>query len=265
MTDSGPADRAALTTAPEHARRRAAYLFGPMVSAAVALALLTIVARQAAPDRLDVAVTHWLQQWRTPWLTPFMYAVSWPGYGVQGALLPVAVALPFALVGLRREALWTLGTLAVGALNALLKLAIARPRPSSDLVAVFFQLSDYSFPSGHTAQYTALFGFAFFLVYVLARRSAWRTALLALLALPIVLIGVSRMYLGQHWLSDVLGGYALGTLLLVPYCRAYARRRLAAGQGVQGKVGQEAERGADRDRQHPGGQDPAGHVPADPR
>jgi undecaprenyl-diphosphatase len=255
----------ALTTPPARARQRAAYLVAPLLVAALALALLTVVARQAAPDLLDVAVTHWLQRWREPWLTPFMYAVSWPGYGVQGALLSLAVALPFALVGLRREALWTVGTLIVGAVNALVKLPIARPRPSSDLVEVFFPMSDYSFPSGHTAQYTALFGFAFFLVYVLARRSAWRTALLALLALPIVLIGISRMYLGQHWLSDVLGGYALGTFFLVPYGRAYSRWRLAAGQGVQQQVGQEAKHGADRDRQDPGGHDPAGDVPADPR
>ena len=256
---------ASLTTAPERARRRATYLIAPVLAAAIVLALLAVVARQAAPDLLDVAVTRWLQQWRTPWLTPFMYAVSWPGYGLQGALLPLVVALPLALIGLRREALWAVGTLIVGVVNALVKLPIARPRPSGDLVDVFFEMGDSSFPSGHTAQYTALFGFAFFLVYVLARRSAWRTALLVLLALPILLIGISRMYLGQHWLSDVLGGYALGTLFLVPYCLAYARWRLATGDGVQQQVSQEAQHGADRDRQDPGGHDPAGHVPADPR
>jgi membrane-associated phospholipid phosphatase len=254
-----------LTTTRRSARRRAAYLIAPMLLAAVVLALLTVVARQAAPIVLDVAVTHWLQGWRTPWLTPLMYAVSWPGYGPQAALLPLVVALPLALLGLRREALWAIGTLAVAVINAFVKLPIARPRPRADLVEVFFAMSDYSFPSGHTAQYTALFGFAFFLVYVLARRSAWRTALLVLAALPVVLIGPSRMYLGQHWLSDVLGGYALGMLFLVPYCWLYARSRLAAGDRVQQQVGQEPERGADGDGQDPGGQDPAGHVPAHPR
>jgi membrane-associated phospholipid phosphatase len=222
-----------LTTTPRSARRRAAYLIAPMLAAAIVLALLAILARQAAPLLLDVTVTHWLQRWQAPWLTPLMYAFSWPGYGPQAALLPLVVALPFILVGLRREALWILGTLLVAGINALVKLAIARPRPSADLVEVFSAMSDYSFPSGHTSQYTAVFGFAFFLVYVLARRSAWRTALVALLALPIVLIGISRMYLGQHWLSDVLGGYALGTLFLVPYCWVYARSRLATGDRVQ--------------------------------
>jgi undecaprenyl-diphosphatase len=229
----------ALTAPPARARRRAVYLLGPLVAAGLLLAALAVVARQAAPAALDVAATHWLQSWREPWLTSLMYAVSWPGYGPQAALLPVAVALPLALARLYREALWAIGTLLAVGVNALAKLPIARPRPSADLVDVFAQMSDYSFPSGHTTQYTALFGFALFLVYVLARRSAWRTALLVLLAVPIVLIGPSRMYLGQHWLSDVLAGYALGTLFLVAYCRAYTRWRLAPGDRVQQQVGHE--------------------------
>jgi membrane-associated phospholipid phosphatase len=228
-----------LTTTPARARRRAAFLLAPTIAAALVLALLTIVARQAAPMAVDVTVTLWLQSWREPWLTPLMYAISWPGFGPQAVLLPLLVALPLVWLGLRREALWTFGTLGVAGVNALVKLPIARPRPTDDLVSVFARLSDYSFPSGHTSQYTTLFGFAFFLVYVLARRSAWRTGLLVLLTVPIVLIGLSRMYLGQHWLSDVLGGYALAVLVLVPYCWAYARWRLPAagrgeGSGVRG-------------------------------
>jgi membrane-associated phospholipid phosphatase len=58
------------------------------------------------------------------------------------------------------------------------------------------------------------------------RRSSVRTLALILLAVPIVLVAPSRLYLGQHWLSDVLGGYAVATLLLVPYCGAYAKWRL---------------------------------------
>jgi membrane-associated phospholipid phosphatase len=216
----------AITIPPSRARRRARDVLVPTLAATLILVVLTLVARQAAPDALDVAVTHWIQSWRTPWLIACMYAVRWPGYGPQAVLLPAVVALPLVVLGLRREALWVFGTLIVAGLNALVKLPIARPRPTADLVEVFFQMSDYSFPSGHTAQYTALFGFAFFLVYALARRSRWRSALLALLALPIVLVGLSRIYLGQHWFSDVLGGYALGTLFLVPYCWAYTRRRL---------------------------------------
>jgi undecaprenyl-diphosphatase len=47
-----------------------------------------------------------------------------------------------------------------------------------------------------------------------------------LLAVPIVLVGPSRLYLGQHWLSDVLGGYVLAALCLVPLCWAFVKWRL---------------------------------------
>jgi membrane-associated phospholipid phosphatase len=56
---------------------------------------------------------------------------------------------------------------------------------------------------------------------------AWRTALLILLALPIVLVGPSRLYRGQHWLSDVVGGCAVAALLLIPSCWLYACLRPA--------------------------------------
>jgi membrane-associated phospholipid phosphatase len=97
-----------------------------------------------------------------------------------------------------------------------LKDIVHQARPLPDLVGVFAPLSDPSFPSGHVVQYTTLFGVAFFLVYVLAEPCARGTVALVLLALPIALIGPSRLYLGQHWLSDVLGGYAEAALLLVP-------------------------------------------------
>ena len=121
------------------------------------------------------------------------------------------------------EALWILGAQVSILITLILKGVVHRPRPLADLVHVTAPLTDPSFPSGHVVQYATLFGFTFFLVYVLARPSVQRTILLVLLALPIALVGPSRLYLGQHWLSDVLGGYAVATLLLVPYCWAYTR------------------------------------------
>jgi undecaprenyl-diphosphatase len=155
-----------------------------------------------------------------------MYSASWFGFSPQNLLMPLVVAAVFALRGFRIEALWVIGAQFSAVVTTILKELVHRPRPSPDLVGVAAPLADYSFPSGHVVQYTTLFGFAFFLVYVLARRSRARTALLVLLALPIVLVGPSRLYVGQHWLSDVLGGYAVSILVLAPYCWAYAHTRL---------------------------------------
>jgi undecaprenyl-diphosphatase len=209
------------------------FLLLVLVIAAAALLALTIVAREAVPDQIDVGATRWLQQWNAGWLASSLYAVSWPGFGVRAWILALVVAIPFAWRVRLREGMWVIGTQIAAPINLLVKQIVHRDRPSADLVQVVAQLQDYSFPSGHTVQYTVLFGFAFFLVYVLAPRSRWRTVVLAICLIPIVLVGPSRMYLGQHWLSDVLGGYALGTLVLVPYCLAYTRWTLAPRDGVQ--------------------------------
>ena len=199
-----------------------------MTLAALALVGLTFVAAQANPDAIDLQATLWLQRITFRPFAALMYWVSWAGFSPQNVALPVVVAGIFALRGYRIEALWLLGTSASVVATELLKELVHRPRPSPELVGVTAALPDWSFPSGHTVQYTTLFGFAFYLVFVLVRRSAARTACLIVLSLPVLLVGPSRLYLGQHWLSDVLGGYAVAVLLLLPYCSAYARARLPA-------------------------------------
>jgi undecaprenyl-diphosphatase len=99
--------------------------------------------------------------------------------------------------------------------NVIIKEYIRRPRPTIDLVNVLNILDSYSFPSGHVMFYVGFYGFLWFLVYTLLKRSWRRTALLVFLGIFIALVGMSRIYLGQHWASDVLGAYLLGSLTLV--------------------------------------------------
>ncbi len=197
-----------------------------MIIAALVLVGLALVASRSGPDAIDLQATLYLQRITLPAFATLMYVASWPGYFPQSFAVPFVVAAAFLAAGYRIEAVWVLGASLSVVVTTLLKDVVHRPRPASELVHVAAPLSDWSFPSGHTVQYTTLFGFAFFLVYILGRPSVVRTICLALLAVPIVLVGPSRLYLGQHWLSDVLGGYAVAVLLLVPYCWAYARVRL---------------------------------------
>jgi undecaprenyl-diphosphatase len=99
-------------------------------------------------------------------------------------------------------------------LNPVLKLLVERPRPTEDLVMVWREQSGLSFPSGHAFTAILLFGLLYYLVPTFLR---WQRAitLVRILSLTmIILIGISRVYLGAHWPSDVLGGFLFGGIML---------------------------------------------------
>jgi membrane-associated phospholipid phosphatase len=109
-------------------------------------------------------------------------------------------------VGLRTEAVLAgVSSALAGVVGGLIKQAVGRVRPSAGAVGVVGHVTGYSFPSGHVIQYTTLFGFSFYLVLVVWRTGWLRALVLSVLALLVVLVGPSRVFLGQHWPSDVLG------------------------------------------------------------
>jgi undecaprenyl-diphosphatase len=122
----------------------------------------------------------------------------------------------------RREAV-VLGlvTAAGYAVKAVCKYGIARPRPTPELVSVLTHPGDYSFPSGHTVHYVVFLGFLSFLTLVLVRPRLLRWPLLGVNGALVLLVGPSRVYLGAHWASDVLGGYLLGGALLATAIYGY--------------------------------------------
>jgi undecaprenyl-diphosphatase len=69
--------------------------------------------------------------------------------------------------------------------------------------------------------YVGFFGFIWFLAFALLKRSPGRTLVLVILGSMVALIGISRIYLGQHWASDVLGAYLLGSILLMGIIQFY--------------------------------------------
>jgi undecaprenyl-diphosphatase len=106
-------------------------------------------------------------------------------------------------------------------INVVVKDLVQRPRPTPNLVNVFAKLTSYSFPSGHVMYYLVFFGFIWFLAFTLLKPSLKRTILLVFFGILIVLVGVSRVYLGEHWTSDVLGSYLLGSLTLAAIIQFY--------------------------------------------
>jgi len=92
---------------------------------------------------------------------------------------------------------------------------VERPRPTAKLVDILYAVNGQSFPSGHVMSYLAYFGLLFSLGIILLKRDRWwHYAILIIPALFVVLVGPSRIYLGDHWASDVLGAYLIGGVLL---------------------------------------------------
>ena len=87
--------------------------------------------------------------------------------------------------------------------NGFIKTIVCRQRPCADFTG-------YSFPSGHCSFVVCFFGILIYLIHRYVRTDWWRTLLITLFTVWIVLIGVSRMWLSAHFLTDVIAGYLVG-------------------------------------------------------
>jgi membrane-associated phospholipid phosphatase len=191
---------------------------------------LALTLRTAGGTTFDLAVTRAVQQIDTPAFTALMVAVSAPGYAPWTWVTLWTATTALLVGGLWREAIFVLATEGAGLLAASVKLFVERPRPTAEAVRVASALLDYSFPSGHVVGYVTLFGFLGFVLFVRFKRSWWRTLGIAVLGALIGLVGLSRVHLGYHWASDVLGGYALGTAYLLVLIEIY---RLVAARPTE--------------------------------
>jgi membrane-associated phospholipid phosphatase len=214
----------AAAIAPQPARRYRAALFQVYVLiASAAFIALAVVAHFVPYFRIDLTITRALQSYHGAAFDAVMRGVSWAGFEPQNLVLAGAVLLVLFAAGLRWEAVAALFATSASVAGAAVKLLVYRPRPSADLVRVFSELPSTGFPSGHVLTVTAFGGFLGFLAYTLLKRSWGRTALLTAIAFGIALMGPSRIYLGQHWFSDVMGAYVLGSLWLALSIKLYRR------------------------------------------
>ncbi len=198
-------------------------LFQGMVVLLVgAFATLTFLVRTMDLFTIDLQITRALQSIQLPAWVFLMRLVSWPGFAPQALLLTGIICLIIYRFDLHWEALIALTAAVVSTgINLFVKDLVQRPRPTPELVNVFTTHPGYSFPSGHVMFYLVFFGFIGFLTISLLKSALERSILLVFLGSLIFLIGPSRIYLGEHWASDVLGSYLLGSLTLLGIIQVY--------------------------------------------
>ncbi len=102
----------------------------------------------------------------------------------------------------------------VGVLNQVLKHIVQRPRPNEFRI---IDESGYSFPSGHSMASAAFYGFFIYLVYKKVKNKKMKIILITLLSIFIIAIGVSRIYLGVHYTTDVIAGFLVSISYLTIY------------------------------------------------
>ena len=168
--------------------------------------------------KLDAAA-WWLfgEHLRQPWLTPIMESFSALATPVT---LLVVLCVAAAFVPVKRPGWFNVANLGlVVLLNQVMKFAIQRPRPD---VLRLADVSGFSFPSGHSMAAMAVFGLLAWCVWRYEKNPRRRIVLMCLFALVIVMVGVSRIYLGAHYASDVLGGFCVSMIWLVLYTKVIA-------------------------------------------
>ncbi len=142
------------------------------------------------------SVSYATGEWRAAVLVIISGIVVWRCLGrLEGSLVPLAALITF--------------------INDALKIAINRPRPTPDLVIVYIAEMGNSFPSGHAFFAVVVLGLLAYLVVTHQSRRGLRVLILSVFLILILWIGASRVYLGVHWASDVIGGYIVGSLFLV--------------------------------------------------
>ena len=185
-------------------------VFGALVAMYAFLELADDVLRNESMT-IDAVSASVLGQMRSPLLDSAALALSFAGS--EGIWIVGAVLLGVLVWQRRAGAAVTLLLVAVGAqlLNDLLKTIFHRVRPTPLLGLIAAQ--QYSFPSGHGMESAAFYGFVAYLAWRLFE--GWtRWLAVAALALLVLLIGWSRIYLQAHYLSDVLAGYLAGLIWL---------------------------------------------------
>ena len=193
-----------------------------LLTTTVLVTLLAVLIRLRVTYRTDLAVTQGLQTFERPWATRLARWATWMGNSLTVVLLCVGVVGIALVCGEGAVAVLAPFTLLALPINAAVKNLVDRQRPGEKEARVHpGPRWGFSYPSGHSMGSAAFYGFLAYLLYILVPTMPLRLVLSVAFACLPVLVGLSRVYLGAHWASDVVGGWAGGLFVAVPLALIY--------------------------------------------
>ena len=205
-------------------RRRAVVRFDLLALAGFGLVFGAVKLNRTAA--FDLAVTLRLQGRRSPALGRAMTAISWPGFPPQSRIIPPGIVAFLWLRRYRLEAMFQAAAWGTALLSTAVKQVTQRQRPlQADVQVVVAQLGGSSFPSGHVLTYVGVYGFAAHLANSLIHPRWLRALVVAPLVGLVSLVGLSRIYQGHHWPTDVLASYLLGIASVLGLAALYDNRK----------------------------------------
>ena len=172
-------------------------------------------------NEIDNAIYELIIKTMNPAVTAIMIFISFLGSAIT--LITLSLGFIFLIKEKKYPKLIIINLILSFVLNKVLKLIIARPRPPRLRVVVE---NGYSFPSGHSMVSFAFYGFLIYLINKKLKNKKIKYPLIALLSLLILLIGISRIYLGVHYVTDVLGGYIIGLIYLIVFIKVLKKKKI---------------------------------------
>ena len=145
-------------------------------------------------------------------LTPIFKIITW--FGSATCLILLALILFFTIKNKKVGLLASVNLIIITILNQALKIIVQRPRPTEYRI---INEAGYSFPSGHSMVSMAFYGFLIYLIYKNIKNKYLKISLIIILSLLIIMIGISRIYLGVHYTSDVCAGFLVSLSYLIIY------------------------------------------------
>jgi len=190
------------------------------VGLAVLFSNLAAAIGNESMEHFDLAVINFVQGMEMPWLTPIMKVFTWIGSGyVVAPITIIAFILLFFIYRYRQQA-FLLVTVILGTviLNSLLKIYFKRDRPE---IYRILDATGFSFPSGHTMMAFSLYTIIAYILWRNIRTTLNHILLILFTTFMIIMISTSRIYLGVHYPSDIVGGFMVSALWLIIVIAVY--------------------------------------------